>query len=53
LFPLLKAIGEEVDDPELLAFPLENAATVSRAKRILAKWGRCGTMEAIGLSVRR
>src|SRR6516165_7170093 len=28
LFPLLKAIGEEVDDPELLAFPLETLPVV-------------------------
>src|SRR4051794_5437968 len=28
LFPLLKALGEEVDDPELLAFPLESLPVV-------------------------
>jgi putative transport protein len=28
LFPLLKAIGEEMDDPELLAFPLETLPVV-------------------------
>src|SRR5262249_40903153 len=28
LFPLLKGIGEEVDDPELLAFPLETLPVV-------------------------
>jgi putative transport protein len=32
LFPLLKAIGEEVDDPELLAFPLETLPVVVTAK---------------------
>jgi putative transport protein len=32
LFPLLKAIGEEVDDPELLAFPLETVHVVVTSK---------------------
>src|SRR5262249_23637522 len=32
LFPLLKAIGEEVDDPELLAFPLEHLSVVVTRK---------------------
>jgi putative transport protein len=32
LFPLLKAIGEEVDDPELLAFPLETLPVVVTSK---------------------
>jgi putative transport protein len=32
LFPLLKASGEEVDDPELLAFPLETLPVVVTAK---------------------
>jgi putative transport protein len=32
LFPLLKAIGEEVDDPELLAFPLETLPVVLTCK---------------------
>jgi putative transport protein len=32
LFPLLKAIGEEVDDPELLAFPLEHLPVVVTRK---------------------
>jgi putative transport protein len=32
LFPLLKAIGEEVDDPELLAFPLETLPVVVTTK---------------------
>jgi putative transport protein len=32
LFPLLKAIGEEVDDAELLAFPLETLPVVVTSK---------------------
>jgi putative transport protein len=32
LFPLLKAIGEEADDPELLAFPLETLPVVVTSK---------------------
>src|SRR5262249_50454658 len=32
LFPLLKAIGEEVADPELLAFPLETLPVVLAAR---------------------
>jgi putative transport protein len=32
LFPQLKAIGEEMDDPELLAFPLETLPVVITAK---------------------
>jgi putative transport protein len=32
LFPLLKTIGEEVDDPELLAFPLETLPVVVISK---------------------
>jgi putative transport protein len=32
LFPLLKAIGEEVDDPELLAFPMETLPVVVTSK---------------------
>jgi putative transport protein len=32
LFPLLGAIGEEVDDPELLAFPLETLPVVVTSK---------------------
>jgi putative transport protein len=32
LFPLLKALGEEVDDPELLAFPLETLHVVVTSK---------------------
>jgi putative transport protein len=32
LFPLLKAIGEEVDDPDLLAFPLEHLPVVVTRK---------------------
>ena len=32
LFPLLKAIGEEVDDPELLAFPLETLPVIVTCK---------------------
>jgi putative transport protein len=32
LFPLLKAIGAEVDDPELLAFPLETLRVVVTSK---------------------
>jgi putative transport protein len=32
LFPLLKACGEEVDDPELLAFPLETLPVVVTSK---------------------
>jgi putative transport protein len=32
LFPLLKGIGEEVDDPELLAFPLETLPVVVTTK---------------------
>jgi putative transport protein len=32
LFPLFKAIGEEVDDPELLAFPLETLPVVVTSK---------------------
>ena len=32
LFPLLKAIGEEVDEPELLAFPLEHPPVVVTRK---------------------
>ena len=32
LFPVLKAIGEEVDDPELLAFPLETLPGVVTSK---------------------
>jgi putative transport protein len=32
LFPLLKSIGEEVDDPELLAFPLETLPVVLTSK---------------------
>jgi putative transport protein len=32
LFPLLRAIGEEVDDPELLAFPLEALPVVVTRK---------------------
>jgi putative transport protein len=32
LFPLLKAIGEEVDDPELLAYPLETLPVVITSK---------------------
>jgi putative transport protein len=32
LFPLLKAIGEEVDDPALLAFPLESLPVVVTTK---------------------
>jgi putative transport protein len=32
LFPLLKAIGEEVDDPELLAFPLDTVHVVVTCK---------------------
>ncbi|HYT94605.1 MAG TPA: aspartate-alanine antiporter [Gemmataceae bacterium] len=32
LFPLLNAIGEEVDDPELLAFPLETLPVVVTSK---------------------
>ena len=32
LFPLLRAIGEEVDDPELLAFPLETLPVVMTCK---------------------
>jgi putative transport protein len=34
LFPLLKAIGEEVDDPELLAFPLEALPVVVTRKAV-------------------
>ena len=37
LFPLLKAIGEEVDDPELLAFPLETLPVVLTNKAIEGK----------------
>jgi putative transport protein len=32
IFPLLKTIGEEVDDPELLAFPLETLRVVVTCK---------------------
>ncbi|HEY7427249.1 MAG TPA: aspartate-alanine antiporter [Gemmataceae bacterium] len=32
LFPLFKAIGEEVDDPELLAFPMETLPVVVTRK---------------------
>jgi putative transport protein len=32
LFPLLKVIGDEVDDPELLAFPLEHLPVVVTRK---------------------
>jgi putative transport protein len=37
LFPLLRAIGEEVDDPELLAFPLETLPVVVTSKAVDGK----------------
>jgi putative transport protein len=54
LFPLLKVIGEEVDDPELLAFPLESLPVVVTSKaadgRTLAEWLRA---DGRGVSVSR